>query len=52
MGKNQMIAIGPDGKKSAVESFDLKSALAGSDGDWIRWNQDLDAQSGIIHEEK
>lgn len=52
VGKNQMIAIGPDGKKSAVESFDLKSALAGSDGDWIRWNQDLDAQSGIIHEEK
>ena len=52
VGKNQTIAIGPDGKKSAVESFDLKSALAGADGEWLKWNQERDSQSGIIHEEK
>ena len=48
MKRAQMIAIGPDGKRR--ESFDLKSALAGSTVIGSV-EQDLDAQSGIIHEE-
>lgn len=30
----------------------MKSALAGNDGEWLKWNQGRDADSGIVHEEK
>ena len=49
VGKHQTIAIGPDGKKSDVASFDLKDALAGADGEWLKWNQGRDIESGIEH---
>jgi len=52
VSKNQTIFIGADGKKSAVKSIDMKSALAGNDGEWLKWNQGRDADSGIVHEEK
>ena len=52
VSKNQTIFIGADGKKSAVKAIDMKSALAGNDGEWLKWNQGRDADSGIVHEEK
>jgi hypothetical protein len=49
VGKHQTMAIAADGKKSEVASFDMKDALAGVDGEWIKWNQGRDSGSGIKH---